>query len=177
MLMVLRYCKPGYDEEGAPAPPIPILFTEVQKEAARRVQALVDMDSPDPAAWDLNLHALFKALFFSIHPEIDRTADQDPVSILLMLINLGQHTGTFPQCGVISQCLAGLTHAIRLIACKHVVEERKNDTRDDALLKYVTLIIPQMPLLMRISLELPGNSVISGSGMAKRQVPSPLSGE
>ena len=133
--MVLRYCKAGYDEEGAPAPPIPILFTEEQQEAARRVQALVDADSPDPAAWDLNLHALFRALFFSFHPEIDRIANQDPITILLMLINLGQHNGVFPQCGVVSQCLAGLTHAMRLIACKHIVKEREEDTRPDALLK------------------------------------------
>lgn len=129
--MALRYCKAGFDEENAG--PIPIVFTDTQRHTAGVVEALSIAKSTDQQAWDAALHHLLNKLFFSIHPEIDRMSDKDPIAILLLLINLNRHHGTFPPCGIITACLAGLSHGIRLIAAKEIVALRKEDVRPDAL--------------------------------------------
>lgn len=132
LLLAINWKRGGFgpDKRG----PIPILYTDEQMAAAQGVLNLLEPRSVHSnQTWFLHLHQLFKVLFFTVHPRVDVEADQDPTAVLLMLINLRKHSGNFSDVGLVGAGLAGLTHTMRLVAAKDILDKREDDGRPDAL--------------------------------------------
>jgi hypothetical protein len=79
-------------------------------------------------------HNLLCSLLFSIHPNVDKNARQDPITIFFICMNL-EHTGNFKSAGTIVDLCSTMLHDMRLIAVQQISDESDKDNEPDAVLR------------------------------------------
>lgn len=119
--------------------PIPVVFTERQKAAARALAQKMDTGPTTYREGRNNIiHEMFMAFFFDIHDNFDKLAKVEPIGVWIMLASIdAKKNGKFRDAAPIVSILGGLQWVMRLSAVYEVNKRMDSDPREDNAVSYV----------------------------------------